>query len=219
MIFGKTDETAGNYGRTTAMLLLTLAISVRSYKVGWVVKGEGREGKALEGVQMILNMSNNKRVDCELLERITKEVEKRLSTSNVPPLITDNKPKTDQFCIVDPGSENQEQVSGASVTGRSRETEQLLLLLGKVLQQIIKTGSGCGPEIWGLYAKWHRINGDLMMCSEALLKQVRSLQGSDTWKDRDRFKKFAKVSLELCQVLRASPIQKSSGIFRLAMMK
>lgn len=85
---------------------------------------------------MILNMSNNKRVDCELLERITKEVEKRLSTSNVPPLITDNKPKTDQFCIVDPGSENQEQVSGASVTGRSRETEQLLLLLGKVLQQV-----------------------------------------------------------------------------------
>ncbi|KAG5046051.1 hypothetical protein JHK86_015457 [Glycine max] len=138
----------------------------------------GNISQALEGVQMILNMSNNKRVDCELLERITKEVEKRLSTSNVPPLITDNKPKTDQFCIVDPGSENQEQVSGASVTGRSRETEQLLLLLGKVLQQ-----------------------------------------GSDTWKDRDRFKKFAKVSLELCQVLRASPIQKSSGIFRLAMMK
>ncbi|KAK7353832.1 hypothetical protein VNO80_19284 [Phaseolus coccineus] len=24
--------------------------------------------------------------------------------------------------------------------------------------------------------------------------------GSDTWKDRDRFKKFAKASLELCQV-------------------
>lgn len=88
---------------------------------------------------MILNMSNNKRVDCELLERITKEVEKRLSTSNVPPLITDNKPKTDQFCIVDPGSENQEQVSGASITGRSRETEQLLLLLGKVLQQVLNS--------------------------------------------------------------------------------
>lgn len=25
-------------------------------------------------------------------------------------------------------------------------------------------------------------------------------QGSDTWKDRDRFKKFAKASLELCKV-------------------
>lgn len=38
------------------------------------------------------------------------------------------------------------------------------------------------------------------MCSEALLKQVRSLQGSDTWNDRDRFQKFAKASLELCKV-------------------
>ncbi|KAG5035827.1 hypothetical protein JHK87_010737 [Glycine soja] len=161
----------------------------------------GNISQALEGVQMILDMSNNKRVDCELLERITREVEKKLSTSNVPQLVTDdNKPKTDQLCIVDSGSKYQEQVSGVSIAGRSRETEQLLLLLGKVLQQIIKSGSGCGPEIWGLYAKWHRINGDLMMCSEALLKQVRSLQGSDTWKDRDRFKKFAKASLELCQV-------------------
>ncbi|KAL2347131.1 hypothetical protein Fmac_001131 [Flemingia macrophylla] len=160
----------------------------------------GNISQALEGVQMILDITNNKRVDLELLERITSEVEKRLSTSNVPPLINGNAPKTDQFCIIDTGSEYQEQVSGGSVAARSRETEQLLFLLGKVLQQIVKNGSGCGPDIWGLYAKWHKINGDLMMCSEALLKQVRSLQGSDTWKDRDRFKKFAKASLELCHV-------------------
>nr|GMD26337.1 tetratricopeptide repeat protein 27 homolog [Ipomoea batatas] len=38
------------------------------------------------------------------------------------------------------------------------------------------------------------------MCSEALLKQVRSYQGSDLWKDRDRFVKFANASLELCSV-------------------
>ncbi|KAK7350764.1 hypothetical protein VNO77_09697 [Canavalia gladiata] len=160
----------------------------------------GNISQALEGIQMVLDMTNKKRVDIELLERITREVEKRLSTSDVSPLTTDNKPKTDQFCIVDSGSENQEQVSGASVAGRSRETEQLLFLLGKVLQQIVKSGTGSGPDVWGLYAKWHRINGDLIMCSEALLKQVRSLQGSDTWNDRDRFKKFAKASLELCHV-------------------
>ncbi|XP_020213040.1 tetratricopeptide repeat protein 27 [Cajanus cajan] len=160
----------------------------------------GNISQALEGVQMILDITNNKRVDMELLERITREVEKRLSTSNVPSLITDNEPKTDKFCIVGSGLEYQEQVSGGSVAARSRETEQLLFLLGKVLQQIVKNGSGCGPDIWGLYAKWHRMNDDLMMCSEALLKQVRSLQGSDTWKDRDRFKKFAKATLELCQV-------------------
>ncbi|KAK7316881.1 hypothetical protein RJT34_00661 [Clitoria ternatea] len=156
----------------------------------------GNISQALEGVQMVLDMTNNKRVDTELLERITSEVEKRLSTS----FITDNKPETDEFCTVDSESKHQDKVSGTSITGRSHETEHLLMLLGKVLQQIVRSGSGCGPEIWGLYAKWHRINGDLMMCSESLLKQVRSLQGSDTWKDRDRFKRFAKASLELCQV-------------------
>ncbi|XP_047182528.1 tetratricopeptide repeat protein 27 homolog [Vigna umbellata] len=164
---------------------------------GYVAVDIGNISQALEAVQMILEMTNNKVVDSELLERITTEVEKRVSTSNVPPLITENEPKADQFCVGASGSEYQEHVSDA---GRSRETEQLFSLLGKVLQQIVKSGSGCGPDIWGLYAKWHRINGDLTMCSEALLKQVRSLQGSDVWKDRDRFKKFAKASLELCQV-------------------
>ncbi|WVZ18413.1 hypothetical protein V8G54_005735 [Vigna mungo] len=164
---------------------------------GFVAVDIGNISQALEAVQMILDMTNNKVVDSELLERITTEVEKRVSTSNVPALITENEPKADQFHVAASGSEYQEQVSDA---GRSRETEQLFLLLGKVLQQIVKSGSGCGPDIWGLYAKWHRINGDLTMCSEALLKQVRSLQGSDVWKDRDRFKKFAKASLELCQV-------------------
>jgi len=83
---------------------------------------------------MILHMTNNKVVDSELLERITTEVEKRVSMSNVPPLITENEPKADQFCVVDSGSEYQEQVS---VAGKSRETEQLFLLLGKVLQQVL----------------------------------------------------------------------------------
>lgn len=79
-------------------------------------------------------MTNHKRVDTELLERITKEVEKQLSTSNfVPPVTTDN---TNQICIADSGSEHQEQVSGVSVAGRSREAEQLMSLLGKVLQQV-----------------------------------------------------------------------------------
>lgn len=52
--------------------------------------------------------------------------------------------------------------------------EALFIII--LLIQIVKNGSGYGPEIWGLYAKWHRIKGDLIMCSEALLKQVRSFQ-------------------------------------------
>lgn len=86
---------------------------------------------------MVLDMTNNKRVDTELLERITREVEKRLSTSNsAPPVTTDNKPNTDQLCHVDSGSEHQEEVSRVSVAGTARETEQLISLLGKVLQQV-----------------------------------------------------------------------------------
>ncbi|CAI8599165.1 unnamed protein product [Vicia faba] len=161
----------------------------------------GNTSQALEGAQMVLNMTKYKRVDTVLLERITNEVEKRFSSSNCVPLVTtDNKANTYQFCTVDSGSEPQEQVSELHVAGRTRETEQLISLLGNVLQQIVKNGSGYGPEIWGLYSKWHRIKGDLTMCSEALLKQVRSLQSSDTWNDRDRFQKFAKASLELCKV-------------------
>ncbi|KAF2615817.1 hypothetical protein F2Q70_00007539 [Brassica cretica] len=39
-----------------------------------------------------------------------------------------------------------------------------------------------------------------MVCSEALLKQVRSYQGSEVWNDKERFKLFARASFELCRV-------------------
>ncbi|PRQ55088.1 hypothetical protein RchiOBHm_Chr1g0320761 [Rosa chinensis] len=68
-----------------------------------------------------------------------------------------------------------------SEVGKSREAEHLVEFLGKVIQQI-------------------KLKGDLSMCREAWLKQVRSYQGSDLWNDRDQFKKFVKSSLELCKV-------------------
>ncbi|KAH0888383.1 hypothetical protein HID58_050812 [Brassica napus] len=66
------------------------------------------------------------------------------------------------------------------------------------IDQIVRTEST--SEIWGLYARWSRIKGDLMVCSEALLKQVRSYQGSEVWNDKERFKLFARASFELCRV-------------------
>lgn len=83
-------------------------------------------------------------------------------------------------------------------SARRRETDHLIELIGKILRQIVQGGGNA--EIWGLYARWHKLKGDLAMCSEALLKQVRSYQGSDLWKDKDRFVKFANASLELCKV-------------------
>ncbi|KAK4256860.1 hypothetical protein QN277_006527 [Acacia crassicarpa] len=158
----------------------------------------GNISQALEGAQMVLVISNNKRVDTELLERIMREVERRVSISqSVSPVTPNNEHSGHRD---DSDSEIYDQGSDVSPERRSRETEQLVLLLGKVLQQIVKSGSGPAADIWGLYARWHRIKGDLLMCSEALLKQVRSLQGSDTWKDRNRFEKLANASLELCKL-------------------
>lgn len=42
--------------------------------------------------------------------------------------------------------------------------------------QIVKSESRA--DVWGIYAKWHKIKGNLTMCCEALLKQVRSYQVS-----------------------------------------
>ncbi|XP_050387564.1 uncharacterized protein LOC126803890 isoform X7 [Argentina anserina] len=145
----------------------------------------GNISQALEATRMVLDLTNNKRIDTELLERIMTEVESMASHNSA---MTDNKHN-----VLINGTANAE-----SEVGNSREAEHLVEFLGKVLQQIVRSGNGA--DIWGLYARWQKMKGDLAMCREAWLKQVRSYQGSDLWKDRDRFKKFAKSSLELCKV-------------------
>lgn len=147
----------------------------------------GNINQALEATQMVLNMTNSKRVDAELLGKITEEIEKRAGNS------TNQSQSPD--CDTELGND-----SGCTdpQAGSLRQTEHLVDSLGKILQQIVR--SGAGADTWGLYARWHKMKGDLVMCSEALLKQVRSYQGSDLWKDTDRFKKFALASLDLCRV-------------------
>ncbi|PRQ55074.1 putative 43kDa postsynaptic protein [Rosa chinensis] len=142
----------------------------------------GNVAQALEAARKVLDLTNNKRIDAELLERIMTEVESMASPTNSA--MTDDE---DNFLIC--GTTN-----AASEVGKSREAEHLVEFLGKIVR------SGNGTDIWGLYARWQKMKGDISMCREAWLKQVRSYQGSDLWKDRDWFKKFAKSSLELCKV-------------------
>ncbi|KAF3455579.1 hypothetical protein FNV43_RR00212 [Rhamnella rubrinervis] len=157
----------------------------------------GNLSQALEAVRMVLELTNNKRIDAELLEQIMVELEKRaslsLSTSAAVTGNIDSQVSLDDSQIV-----SQNELCSESGMERSRESEQLLDCIGRVLQQIVRSGNGA--SIWGLYARWHKLKGDITMCSEALLKQVRSYQGSDLWNDRDRFRKFAGASLELCKV-------------------
>ncbi|KAJ9159621.1 hypothetical protein P3X46_025118 [Hevea brasiliensis] len=151
----------------------------------------GNVRQALEAIQMILHITSCTQADAKLLERIMLEMERRASS-----IVTSDNHSTNQTCFSD--SNNGTINDSEMQFGWSHETEQLVELLGKILQQIIKSDSRA--DIWGLYARWHKIKGDVTMCSEALLKQVRSYQGSELWKDRERFKKFAHASLELCKV-------------------
>ncbi|CAH8350081.1 unnamed protein product [Eruca vesicaria subsp. sativa] len=146
----------------------------------------GNIDQAFEAIQKILSMSKNKRVDVVLLDRIMTELENMNSACKSSSLSVETETPSDEstetkLCAATPA-----------------ETQRHLELLGKIIQQIVRTEST--SEIWGLYARWSRIKGDLMVCSEALLKQVRSYQGSEVWKDQERFKKFARASLELCRV-------------------
>ncbi|KAK6228980.1 hypothetical protein SCA6_017931 [Theobroma cacao] len=156
----------------------------------------GNIGQALEAIKMVLSMTNNKRIDVELLEGIMQYLEERASVRQSAVTSDDdfsNQTSPDSLVYSVNKSANTEQTAG-----KLGENEHLVEFLGKILQQIVRSESRA--ELWGLYARWHRIKGDLTMCCEALLKQVRSYQGSNLWKDRDSFKKFAQASLELCKV-------------------
>lgn len=135
-----------------------------------VAANVGNFGQALEAVQKVLDMNKNELRDLEVLETVMLEIERRTQNSDF---------------------QSQDGY-------RTRETDYLVEFLGKILQQIVKRGGGA--EIWGLYARWQKLKGDLTMCSEALLKQVRSYQGSDLCNDSERFKKFAHASVELCKI-------------------
>ncbi|KAH9707074.1 TPR REGION domain-containing protein [Citrus sinensis] len=169
----------------------------------------GNIGQALEAVQMVLNMTNNKRIDTVLLERIVLDMEGRTSIIESESCrTTHNLNRTNNTCAKDLPVESVHVSSPEeSIMGRSRENEHLMEFLGKILQQVVRSESSA--DMWGLYARWLKNKGDLTMCSEALLKQVRSYQGSDLWKDRDRFKRFSYASLELCKVY--MEISSSSG--------
>jgi len=74
---------------------------------------------------MVLNMTNSKRVDAELLGKITEEIEKRAgnSTNQSQSPDSDTELGNDSGCT-DPQA------------GRLRQTEHLVDSLGKILQQV-----------------------------------------------------------------------------------
>ncbi|XP_040367029.1 tetratricopeptide repeat protein 27-like isoform X3 [Rosa chinensis] len=86
----------------------------------------GNVAQALEATRKVLDLTNNKRIDAELLERIMTEVESMASPTNSA--MTDDG---DNFPVS--GTTNAE-----SDVGKSREAEHLVEFLGKVLQQVLE---------------------------------------------------------------------------------
>lgn len=171
----------------------------------------GNFDQALEAAMMILDLTQNKRVDTDLLDRVMTEIESRVSKPIVSPSTSNDPDCSIQDNICDSSKSSlAEPIHKDHKLELSRETRTLIEFLGKVLQQCIR--GGMGGDIWGVYARWHKIKGDLTMCSEALLKQVRSYQGANLWNDRDQFVKFARASVQLCEVY--MDISHSSGSSR-----
>lgn len=54
-------------------------------------------------------------------------------------------------------------------------TSVLMKFLIALKNQVVQSAA-CGGEVWGLKARWHHANGELTMCTEAALKQVRAFQ-------------------------------------------
>ncbi|KAL6639411.1 hypothetical protein ACP70R_023141 [Stipagrostis hirtigluma subsp. patula] len=134
----------------------------------------------LEAFKMVLNLSSNKRFNVDVLDKAMAVLEK-------PAHHVDTQE-------ADPISNTSDDANK-----EARQSNHLLDMIGDILQQIVRNG-GSNAEIWGLYARWHKTKGNLMACSEALLKQVRSLQGSGLWHDQQKFTKYAQDSLQLCKV-------------------
>uniref|UniRef100_A0ACD5VXK4 Uncharacterized protein n=1 Tax=Avena sativa TaxID=4498 RepID=A0ACD5VXK4_AVESA len=134
----------------------------------------------LEAVKMVLNLSNNKRFNVDLLDRVMTTLEEQATH------------------LKDTQGDKSIGTTSDYANKETRRSSQLLDIIGDILQQIVETGASV-PDIWGLYARCHKNKGNLKKCSKALLSQVQYLQGSELCHDHEKFKKFAQALLQLCK--------------------
>lgn len=84
---------------------------------------------------MVLDMTNNKRVDAEFMERVVAEVERM--SSNTTPAMMDENISANQECSLNSQINIWNGLSNAeSEVAKSREIKHLVDFLGKVLQKV-----------------------------------------------------------------------------------
>ncbi|KAG0561788.1 hypothetical protein KC19_9G091800 [Ceratodon purpureus] len=169
-------------------------------------------GQAVQALYKVLELSEGKRTDLITLTKIVEEVE-RLKNATTPAVSTDSTDSTDnehdasseagQVKIADLDMKQDESHppkldETAEHIRATREALTLFEMTGKLLNQVVQSKVS-GGEVWGLKARWHRANGDLMMCTEAALKQVRAFQSTSWQQNQEKFESFATASLQLCE--------------------
>lgn len=178
----------------------------------------GNSGQAIEALNMVLELSQGKRVNVDCLTKLMEEVEARFDARESQLAGADSNGGVHINVSLQKGTSEEnrddleqvaldEALEGASCLSKDSvhepeqhmtEREWLVTRVGKLLSKAVQTSQD--GAIWGLLARWHKVKGDLAMCSEASLKQVRSLQGSDWQHSRDQFQKLCQASLQLCDI-------------------
>ncbi|KAK1354249.1 Tetratricopeptide repeat protein 27-like protein [Heracleum sosnowskyi] len=126
----------------------------------------GNYSQALEAVGKMLELTNNRKFNVGLLEKIFLEIEHRSTSSRTQSSLGNNRNACNNYIQGDSDVNSVADTSPSEFNmARTRETSYLIEVLGKHLKQIVCNGGG--PEAWGLFARWHKLKGDLTMCSEA----------------------------------------------------
>ncbi|MCO5602762.1 hypothetical protein L7F22_056900 [Adiantum nelumboides] len=161
----------------------------------------GNFGQAIEAVTMVLDLSQGKRNVDDCLTKLMEEVEARFhrgfsSNEAVHSIAASKDLVTDDGTLVQDASPWEDGVLGTVL--HAAERDWLETRVGKLVSKAIQISPTSAT--WGLLARWHHVRGDLTMCSEALLKQVRSLQGSGWQHNKDQYEDLCHAALRLCDV-------------------
>ncbi|KAK3003035.1 hypothetical protein RJ639_020194 [Escallonia herrerae] len=137
---------SGNRGHDRAEILdecdkgigITQGLIVNNNGISHAELGVGRGEMAMEALQKVLNLTDSKRVDAELIERMMQEVEKRaISSHPESALATNNYDCSDQIHVHSNIDWVGKSTSLDVDLSRTRQTENLVEWLGKILQQTL----------------------------------------------------------------------------------
>eukprot|EP00850_Spirogloea_muscicola_P016424 SM000133S26790 [mRNA] locus=s133:117854:124683:+ [translate_table: standard] len=175
--------------------------------------------QALNGMDKILELTNNKQLDMAALEHLIREIERHHT-----PATPDSTPAEADACSANSEEEEESMAVGMQAHAESvarecesqeHEPEQTVGVekdrgqskekcpplfqrqLQKLLEKVAAGGAG-GNQIWSLQGRFFEAVGQHARATECFQKQIRALQGSNWQKSKDTFEAFATASLQLC---------------------